>query len=64
MYIPKAFREDDVKKLHKLMQEYSFAALVTQQDGVPVATHLPFLLDSERGPYGTLMAHMARANAQ
>jgi transcriptional regulator len=64
MYIPKAFREEDMKKLHKLMQEYSFAALVTQQDGVPVATHLPFLLDSGRGPYGTLMAHMARANAQ
>src|SRR5258706_2798297 len=64
MYIPKAFREDDVKKLHKLIQEYSFAALVTQQDGVPVATHLPFLLDSDRGPYGTLIAHIARANAQ
>lgn len=64
MYIPKAFREDDLKKLHKLMQAYSFAALVTQQDGVPVATHLPFLLDTERGPYGTLMAHMARANPQ
>ncbi len=46
------------------MQEYSFAALVTQQDGVPVATHLPFLLDMERGQYGTLMAHMARANPQ
>ena len=64
MYIPNAFREEDVKKLHKLMQEYGFAVLVTQQDGVPVATHLPFLLDTERGPYGTLMAHMARANAQ
>ncbi len=64
MYIPKAFREDDLKKLHKLMQEYSFAVLVTQQEGVPVATHLPFLLDTERGPFGTLMAHMARANAQ
>ncbi|HJT57424.1 MAG TPA: FMN-binding negative transcriptional regulator [Ktedonobacteraceae bacterium] len=64
MYIPKAFREDDLKKLHKLMQAYSFAALVTQQDGVPVATHLPFLLDTERGPYGTLKAHMARANPQ
>ena len=64
MYIPKAFREDDMKKLHKLMQENSFATLVTQQDGVPVATHLPFLLDTGCGPYGTLMAHMARANAQ
>lgn len=64
MYIPKAFREDDLKKLYTLMQAYSFAALVTQLDGVPVATHLPFLLDTKRGPYGTLMAHMARANGQ
>src|SRR3981189_1385300 len=31
---------------------------------MPVATHLPFLLDAGRGPYGTLMAHMARANLQ
>ena len=64
MYIPKAFREDDMKKLHKLMQEYSFATLVTQQDGVPVATHLPVLLETGRGPYGTLRAHIARGNAQ
>ncbi|HLH64034.1 MAG TPA: FMN-binding negative transcriptional regulator [Ktedonobacteraceae bacterium] len=64
MYIPKAFREDDLEKLHKFMQENSFAALVTQRDGVPVATHLPFLLDTERGPLGALMAHMARANDQ
>jgi transcriptional regulator len=63
MYIPKSFREDDIAKLHALMQEYSFAALISQQpDGVPFATHLPFLLDAERGPYGTLLAHMARAN--
>ena len=31
---------------------------------VPFATHLPFLLDSQRGPNGTLLAHMARANPQ
>jgi len=65
MYTPKAFREDDREKLYALMQEYSFAVLVTsQQDGTPLATHLPFMLDTERGPYGTLRAHMARANPQ
>ncbi len=64
MYIPPAFREEDVQKLHALMRAYSFAILVTQDHGVPIATHLPFMLDSERGPYGTLLAHMARANAQ
>jgi transcriptional regulator len=64
MYIPPAFREDDLEVLHALMRDYSFAVVVTQQGGVPVATHLPLLLDSERGAYGTLLGHMARANAQ
>ncbi|HEY6284414.1 MAG TPA: FMN-binding negative transcriptional regulator [Ktedonobacteraceae bacterium] len=64
MYIPKAFREDDITTLHKLMREYSFATLITQHEGVPFATHLPFLLDAQHGPSGTLLAHMARANPQ
>src|SRR5712691_10234868 len=64
MYIPKAFREDDINTLHKFMQEYSFATLITHHEGVPFATHLPFILDSERCPNGTLLAHMARANPQ
>src|SRR5437588_10718452 len=64
MYIPKAFEEKDMNILHAFMQEHSFAILVTQQDGFPLANHLPFVLDTQRGPYGTLMTHMARANAQ
>ena len=64
MYIPKAFREDDISAIHTLIREYSFAALITQREGVPFATHLPFMLDAERGPNGTLLAHMARANPQ
>ena len=64
MYTPPAFREDDLKQMHTLMNDYSFATLVTQQDGVPLACHLPFMLNSERGQYGTLLSHMARANTQ
>jgi transcriptional regulator len=67
MYTPEAFREDDITRLHALMQDYNFAALVTQQpDGLPVATHLPFIVDTKRGSsgYGTLLCHMARANPQ
>ena len=64
MYIPKAFREDDLNTLHKLMREYSFATLITQHEGVPFATHLPFILDAQQGPNGILLAHMARANPQ
>ena len=64
MYTPPAFREDDLQTIHALMRDNSFAILVTQRDGVPLATHLPFMLDTSRGPYGTLIAHMARANTQ
>jgi transcriptional regulator len=62
MYITKAFREDDLAQLHALIQQNYFAILVSQQDGVPLATHLPFILDTTHGPYGTLLSHMARAN--
>lgn len=45
------------------MPEASFALLVsTGEDGAPVASHLPFSYDEDRGEYGTLIAHMARAN--
>lgn len=62
MYIPKAFREEDNGVLHAFMQENNFAILITMQDGVPLATHLPLILDPEKGAYGTLRGHMARAN--
>ena len=64
MYIPKLYREDDLSVLHRLMQTYSFATLITQHDGAPYASHLPLTLCPEEGPFGTLMGHMARANPQ
>jgi transcriptional regulator len=64
MYIPNSFREEDPALLHDVMRRYNFAALVTQHEGAPFATHLPFMLDTTRGPHGTLLAHMARANPQ
>ncbi|MEO8971795.1 MAG: FMN-binding negative transcriptional regulator [Ktedonobacteraceae bacterium] len=64
MYIPKAFREENIDVLHAFIQENNFAMLVTMQDGVPLATHLPLILNRESGQYGTLRGHMARANTQ
>lgn len=62
MYVPPRFKQDNVQKLHDLMRRYNFATVFSQQDGAPSATHLPFLLDPDRGKHGTLIAHMARAN--
>ncbi len=62
MYTPAKFKQGDLKRLHALMREHDFALLFTQTESGPQATHLPFLLDEARGPHGTLVAHMARAN--
>jgi transcriptional regulator len=64
MYIPERFRVDDKAVLQAFIREHSFGVLVTRGDNAPFATHLPFLYDAERGDYGTLVAHMARANPQ
>lgn len=65
MYIPKHFREDDLTVLHTLMRDYSFAALVSvQEDGTPIATHLPLILEAEPESYGTLKGHLALGNPQ
>jgi transcriptional regulator len=36
--------------------------IVSQVDGLPFATHIPFLLRQTEGQYGTLVGHVARAN--
>lgn len=62
MYLPAHFSQTDPAALHALMRQYPLATLVTQADGEPVADELPFVLDAELGPHGTLKAHVARAN--
>jgi transcriptional regulator len=59
MYIPTAFRADDRAALYDLIDRNGFATLVTAVDGAPFATHLPLLLDRDRG---VLLGHVARAN--
>jgi transcriptional regulator len=64
MYLPKHFREDDLAQLHSFMQQHPFALIVTNQDGVPIGSHVPLILDNQQGPYGTLRGHFARGNQQ
>ena len=64
MYVPSHFQESDLKALHDFIQRNSFGLLVSQVNGLPFATHLPFLLERESGSFGTLIGHTARANPQ
>jgi transcriptional regulator len=64
MYTPKDFRVDDLPTLHADMQRNTLATLVSLTTAGLVATHLPVLLDEQRGPFGTILGHVSRANLQ
>jgi transcriptional regulator len=64
MYVPPAFRMEDLPALHQAMREARLASLVTATAEGLVATPLPLFLAPEEGPHGTLYGHLARANPQ
>jgi transcriptional regulator len=62
MYLPAHFEEKRVEVLQGLVRDHPLGALVSAgPDGLD-ANHLPFLLDGDPVPFGTLRGHVARAN--
>lgn len=64
MYVPAAFREDDLPRLHAAIGAARLAQLVTVGPEGLVATPLPLFLEAEAGGMGVLHGHIARANPQ
>jgi transcriptional regulator len=64
VYTPDAFRVTDPEAIHAIIREVGFGILVSTGEAGLTATHLPFVLETERGPHGVLLGHMARANPQ
>ena len=62
MYLPSAFRQDDLAELHAQMQASPFALLTSAGAAGVQASHLPLLLAPDEGEFGTLYGHFARAN--
>lgn len=58
------FREDRIEVLHEAIRAISFGTLLTHVSGEFVVTHLPFEVDAQPVPNGTLLGHIARANPQ
>jgi transcriptional regulator len=64
MYVPPAFREDDLASIHNAMRAARLSSLVTATADGLIATPLPLLLDETEGSQGVLYGHIARANPQ
>lgn len=63
MYIPSFNKFENLPEIISFMQRYSFATIVTVTDGVPVGTHLPFLVH-QKDDKVILRSHFAKANPQ
>lgn len=63
MYIPKHFKVEDTEEIKSFINQHDFATIVTVQDGRPVATHTPMMLNEKNGEW-TITGHIAKGNTQ
>ncbi len=61
VYIPRINRNEDRDELLAFMRANSFATVVSDVDGVPVATHLPLVVDASADSI-SIRGHFAKAN--
>jgi transcriptional regulator len=62
MYIPDKFRETRPDVLHGCIRRNPLGTLVSVGASGLTADHIPFLIDPDPAPFGTLRGHVARAN--
>lgn len=64
MYQPIHFVETDLATLPALIRAHPLGLLISADADDLQANPIPFLIDANAGPHGTLRAHVARANPQ
>lgn len=63
MYIPKQFANTNHDEIIAFMQQYSFGTIVTASNNLPIATHIPFIIEEIDGEV-IISSHFAKANPQ
>jgi transcriptional regulator len=63
MFVRNCWRPLTPEDAYGIIERHPWALLVNNGSEGPFATNLPLLLDRSRGPHGTLVGHLARANA-
>jgi transcriptional regulator len=63
MYSPSQFEETRIETLHALIRAHPLGTLITFGQAGLEANHIPFEVHPDPAPFGTLRAHVARANS-
>ncbi len=64
MYIHPLNKWEDEPEIVDFIRKNAFATLISQVDGKPWATHLPFVLGKNKSGEPVLSGHLAKANQQ
>jgi transcriptional regulator len=64
MYVPPAFKDNDLESIRATIRAARLANLVTATADGPIATPLPLFLNETEGEHGVLYGHMAKGNPQ
>ena len=64
MYIPHIYKNENIDEVTEFIVQNSFAILVNQADGVPLASHIPLELEKNKAGASKLVGHLAKANPQ
>ncbi len=62
MYSPSQFEETRIETLHALIRAHPLGTLITLGRAGLEVNHIPFEVHPDPAPFGTLRAHVARAN--
>ncbi len=62
MYVPKSFAVDNPAILHRLIERYGFATLISSGPDGLIATHIPVTFEPVPGTQGRLVLHLSRGN--
>lgn len=63
MYIPKQYLGQSKEHAIAFMNAYPFGLFISSSEDIPVATHLPFLIEENEDEI-TIISHLAKANEQ
>ncbi|WP_299676815.1 FMN-binding negative transcriptional regulator [uncultured Dokdonia sp.] len=64
MYIPEIYKNENPEQIRAFLKENSFGILVTNKEGVSLATHIPLEYAQKEDGTEILHAHISKANDQ
>jgi transcriptional regulator len=64
MYTAPLFQPQSIQQVEDFLKEHGFAIVISQQNGIPIATHIPLLLTTKPSGERVFTGHFAKANPQ